>query len=503
MDRTLRELEADSPDRQGAAFLRAARIPAGAERIARLEAVAAAQGNLFAAKAAATLALDDLQQGRAAAARARFQQFLARYPQSEYAWLATLHAAEALANDGDWSAAEREFAAAAAKYTGTPMAIVLGHVLAAHAAEATGQPARGLDHYTAALAAWSRETYAVSLYTGRQSPEFRRNDIAERTTLLRASLARPGGDLLERARWQLANGRQVEAIRTLDEVLRGFAASPVRPEAVVLRHRAQLEAALDLANIERPDSDPAAAGARIEELARQPLDPATVAARIARASQLWSRGEATAAREAMTAALEEWMKAQPHNAARTDIEKDVVAIRDVVFRPLGGGIYSGRAGWNAFRWPAAPPPFFLVDPEVPVKLAAGDDTTISVTQPFADHANVVFSDRTMLGLLDRTLVALGGTKRRQPGQIMETPNQPVGESMHILALWNEFFPARPGHWGGYEFTSYPRLTRIRFLDAARTRAAADVTIGYSGATVLLEKRGATWTPVKLTNEWIT
>ena len=86
---------------------------------------------------------------------------------------------------------------------------------------------------------------------------------------------------------------------------------------------------------------------------------------------------------------------------------------------------------------------------------------------------------------------------------METPNQPVGESMNILALWNEFFPARPGHWGGFEFTSYPRLTRIRFLDAARTRAAADVTIGYSGATVVLEKRGTTWTPVKLTNEWIT
>jgi tetratricopeptide (TPR) repeat protein len=468
-----------------------------------LEAIASDQGNVYAAKALATLAFDDLQQGRPAVARARFRQFLERYPRSEYAWLATLHAAEALANGGDWSAAEREFVAAAATYHKTTTAVILGHVLAAHAAEAAGQPARALVHYTDALAVWPRETYVVSLYTTQKEPQFRRNDVAQRSGLLRASLARPGGDLLERGRWQLANGQQPAAIATLEDVLTRFPVSPLRPEATVLLHRAQLEAALDLANIERPDADAPTAALRIEELASQPLDAATVAARIARASQLWTRGDADAARSAMTAALAEWTKAQPHDPAPTDIAADVAAIRDVVFRPLGGGIYAERPGWNAFEWPKSLPRFLLVDPELVVKLSSGDDTTISVTRPLTDYPNVVFSDKTMIGLLDRTLVALGGTKRRQPTQIMETPNQPVGASMNILTLWNEFFPARPGHWGGYEFTSYPRITRIQFLDAARTRAAADVTIGYSGATVVLEKRGTTWTPVKLTNEWIT
>jgi hypothetical protein len=112
-------------------------------------------------------------------------------------------------------------------------------------------------------------------------------------------------------------------------------------------------------------------------------------------------------------------------------------------------------------------------------------------------------DKTMLDLLSRTIASLGGTKRRQPAAVMETPNQPVGESMNILALWNEYFPTRPGHWGGFEFTSYPRLTRIEFLDTTRTRAAVNVTIGYSGCTVVLEKRDGGWTPVRLTNEWIT
>jgi hypothetical protein len=116
---------------------------------------------------------------------------------------------------------------------------------------------------------------------------------------------------------------------------------------------------------------------------------------------------------------------------------------------------------------------------------------------------VIFSDQTMLDLLSRTIVSLGGTKRREPAAVMETPNQPVGESMNIVALWNEYFPTRPGHWGGFEFTSYPRLKRVEFLDAARTRASVNVTIGYSGCPVVLEKRGDLWTPVRLTNEWIT
>jgi hypothetical protein len=290
------------------------------------------------------------------------------------------------------------------------------------------------------LSAWPRETYAVSLYTTQYAPAFRRNDIAQRSGLLRTSLARPAGDLLERGRWQLTNGQQAAAIATLEDLLRRYAESPVRLEATPLLHRAQLEAALDLANIERPDGNAAAAAAPIEELARQPLDAATVAARIARASQLWTRGDPDAARSAMAAALGEWVKGQPHDVVHIDIEADVAAIREGVFRPLGGGIYADRPGWNAFQWPKAAPRFLLVDPEVLVKVASGDETTISVTRPLADYANVVFSDRTMIGLLDRTLTALGGTKRRQPAQIMETPNQPVGESMNILALWNEFFP---------------------------------------------------------------
>jgi hypothetical protein len=159
---------------------------------------------------------------------------------------------------------------------------------------------------------------------------------------------------------------------------------------------------------------------------------------------------------------------QPHSELRTDLERDAEAIRDAVFRPLGGGIFAGGRGWNAFKWPDTLPPFLLMDPDISVKLASGDLVTVTVTKALPDFANVVFADETMQAPLERTMIALGGTKRRQPTGIMETPNQPAGESMNILSLWNTF-PARPGHWAGWEFTSYPRLTRIEFLDAARTR----------------------------------
>jgi hypothetical protein len=106
-------------------------------------------------------------------------------------------------------------------------------------------------------------------------------------------------------------------------------------------------------------------------------------------------------------------------------------------------------------------------------------------------------------LLTRVMTTIGGTRRQQPRQIMEVPNQPIGDSTQILTLWTAFFPARPGHWGGWELETYPVITEIHFNDADRTKAAARVTIGYSGGTVELEKVDEAWIARRLTNLWIT
>ena len=75
--------------------------------------------------------------------------------------------------------------------------------------------------------------------------------------------------------------------------------------------------------------------------------------------------------------------------------------------------------------------------------------------------------------------------------------------MQILALWNKLFPARPGHWGGWELETHAVVTETEFTNAERTRAGARLTIGYSGATVELEKEGGKWIAKRLTNQWIT
>ena len=47
------------------------------------------------------------------------------------------------------------------------------------------------------------------------------------------------------------------------------------------------------------------------------------------------------------------------------------------------------------------------------------------------------------------------------------------------------------------------ILRLSFVNAERTKANANVTIGYSGATVVLEKIDGKWRAVRLTNQWIT
>jgi hypothetical protein len=106
-------------------------------------------------------------------------------------------------------------------------------------------------------------------------------------------------------------------------------------------------------------------------------------------------------------------------------------------------------------------------------------------------------------VLKEILVQLGGTRRREPGHVMETPNQPVGDSMQILKLWTKFFVARPGHWGGWDLETAPVITEIQFTNAERTKASARVTIGYTGGTVELEKEDGRWIAKRLTNQWIT
>jgi hypothetical protein len=116
---------------------------------------------------------------------------------------------------------------------------------------------------------------------------------------------------------------------------------------------------------------------------------------------------------------------------------------------------------------------------------------------------VLFVTSEELDFFTSVINRLGGTKKRRPSAVMETPNQPVGRSLDILAFWNRFFPSRQGHWSGWVFETYPIIEQIEFLDAERTKAAVRVTVGYSGATVLVDKTEGKWVARELVNFWVT
>jgi tetratricopeptide (TPR) repeat protein len=480
---------------------------------AELAAIAAAGSGLYHRKALASLANLEYRQRSFTEARDAYRRYADSYPASEWAWVALVRAGICHEALGDIDAAANMYLRAA-KYPDSSIAHVLGHAYAARVFEEQGEIQRALEEHQRALEQWDTSlgprlgTYAPQPLSSNpfdmaaDRHEVLRETLSGRIARLELSMQLQGGAELERGRALLSRGRIEDAAATLKGILEKHPKSPAASEARALAHRARLEQALRLAEAERPDRDEEAAIRELEALSREPLDFAVVAARIARASLYWVKGDWQNAESGLLDALNAWHARQAIGKPETDLEKDVAEIRRAVFLPSGGPIYSsGR--WNAFSWPNPAPPFMLVNSDVRVKLSNGEIERMSLLQEFSTSAKVIFFDTEQIALLETMVSRLGGTKRRQPGHIMETPNQPVGDSRQILRLWARYFPARPGHWGGWELETYPVITEIQFADSARTKASALVTIGYSGATVELEKEGERWIPRRLTGQWIT
>jgi hypothetical protein len=179
-----------------------------------------------------------------------------------------------------------------------------------------------------------------------------------------------------------------------------------------------------------------------------------------------------------------------------------MGVRDAAFLPLGGGRLGGS--WNGFEWPRTLPTFVVAASHLRVKVAGRYDwTMVDVSHQPPGLANVVFISPDDVAYLTRAVSRLGGTGRREPTAIMQVPNQPIGDALTIIRWWNRFFPARPGHWAGFEIMTYPAFTAIEFPNAERSRALVPVNIGYAGADVVLEKLNGAWTITDVVNRWVT
>jgi TolA-binding protein len=473
-------------------------------------------------RALATLASLYFYERDYAAARTAYQQYLKQYPSSPWAWLATFRLGECQLELDDLPGAAASFErVAAVEGSAALLARLFGGVNAGNTLAALGRVDEAVRNFRIAVAVSDADVGPWPHVRANQAPGpgdevFRRAESTAETTIYRSSLPRRlaaleesarsrGGASFERGRWLLHRARFDDARAAFARAATESRGTPLEARARSWQHRAQVERALDLATVEGPKRDEPAAIRELEAVDREPLDFNVTAARIALATMAFNAGRTADADAIITTALEAWRKGQPRaGRPAPGLEADVEAIRTVVYLPLGGGVYGLTAGrWNAFEWPARLPSFLVVNPDLNVRLATGEVTRVTLRQPIPRLDNVLFVDEDGLAVLARIMTTLGGTRRREPGSPMETPNQPIGRSLNVAAFWDRFFPTRPGHWSGWEFETYPQISEIAFTDAGRTKAIARVTIGYSGATVVLTKENGVWKAVELTNFWIT
>jgi hypothetical protein len=536
LDRFFARLETVTPHVDDARLLRAfIRIPdpwraspAPASAAAFPNAAAASLRELLstarepvAARARATLAWLNQYEGRFETARGLYESYVARYPRSGYAWLAAVRAGQCASEAGDWIGAVALFRSAAQASSSMPFAPAIGHAYAARGFEAMGDATASLAEYRAALAAWDfrfgsyvsvspprrpRQTSDVSMARRVDSEALYREKVIQRIAQLARTTAAPGADAVERARWLVDHDRPAEAIPLLGGFKARFPRSANIVESAYLAHKARLFHALsqmaDSAGTSRAEGERA-----LEVLSGEPFDFPVGAAAISRAVLLNIRGDTDGASRLMRVTLERWRQAQKVEEPTTDLGRDVASIRRAVFLPLGGAPY-GAERWNAFTWPASLPEYLVASADVTLVFADDSREPFSLAQHYPGFDRLLGTNGEQLGILERVMEATGGTAARE-GRIfidkglMETPVVPVGPSRDAIRFLASFFEARPGHWGGWEFLTYPVVTQIHFTNDARTTAIARVTIGFGGCVVRLEKQHGTWKPVGLTGQWVT
>lgn len=477
-----------------------------------------AGSGLYNRKALASLASIEFKERNWRVAVERYREYLSRFPRSEWAWVAALRMGQCEQLLGKWVEARRAYESVISARTALPPALVLGYTFAGRASEALAEFQRARTAYQRAERAWDERfvapyfgTYQFyarlndELWNGcdpRSKPDVSKDWLRGRLTQLKRSFRLPGGALLERGRFLVTEGVWREAIAPLDEFVRLYSDSIHAAEARELLTRARLEVALLQAGPEATEEDRRTALAALASLAAEPYGFSVFAARVAHATLLSNIGMSSGAAELMTGALAQWHEHgtrvfASHSA--TLLETDVMDIRDAVFHP--------NADWprQQFRHLGSsdsPPRFFIATPDVRVKLHDDSDVRVQAALRLSRRPGGLLLNEEQIAVLERILTGLGGTKRRAPQSIMETPNQPIGGVEQIQKFWNRFFTMGPGHWGGWILQTFPIVTEVTFIDAARTRGAARIRTGYQGSTQLLTKVDGTWKVTGTSGHWI-
>ena len=469
--------------------------------------LARAGSALYNRKALASLASIEFKAKNCGVAEERYREYLSRFPRSEWAWVAGLRIGQCEQAAGNWVEARQAFESVTSARDALPPALVLGHTFAGRASEVLGDFQRARTAYERAERAWDLRFVApyygtYQFYTRldeepctgcdpRSKSDVSKEWLRQRSTQLKRLFSLPGGALLERGRFFVTEGVWWKAIAPLEEFIRLHPDSTRAAEAHELLTRAKLEIALLQAGPEATDEDKRAALAALESLAAEPYGFSVFAAKVARATLQSISGSASGAAAVMSEALAQWHE---HGAAlfagrpTTALQRDVMDIRDAVFHPNAD---RPPQEFSHLRSSDGAPSFFVVSPDVRVKLYEDSDVRVEAASRLSARPGALLLDEEQIAVLEGILTGLGGMSRR-PQSVIE----------HIQKFWNRFFTMGPGHWGGWILQTFPIVTEVTFIDAARTRGAARIRTGYEGSTQLLTKTGGTWKVSGASGHWM-
>jgi tetratricopeptide (TPR) repeat protein len=486
---------------------------------AALTALAAANADFYSRKAAALNASRLMYQRDYSRALAAYESYASRYRTSPWTWVARLRAGQCLVELGDLTRAAASFEMVAGSGAQEPLAALLGSALAAQTYDAIGQYDRSLVAYRRALAAWSNDYQNSNLTptptrvsvpapaTGESAMRraVTEQNLADRVASLERNLRTSVGPMLERAAWQTDARRFTDARNTLAQAANLSRTDADRSAVRTLDRRAQLEIAMELLAVEGAKADVTGGLKALDSIAPAPFDANVGFAGLAKATVMFKNGADERASLRMMATLDEWRESQRalrSAAPASPVAADVAAIRNVIFRPAGTFELLAKNSWNAYTVPSSLA-YAVINPDVRVVTSDGKTNRITVYQDFPELTKAIFWTTEDIALASRLIVTLGGTKRGATTNVMQTPNQPAGAAVDVMNFWNRFFPTRQGHWGGWVVETFPIISSVTFLDEARTRAGVDIVVGYSGATVIMEKQNGVWVALRLVNQWIT
>ena len=516
----LDRLEREVSDRAAARYLRAAiyiewlrderlaidRSAVYQNAVAALRTLHAAGTGPVNGRALATLASLYFSEREYALARDTFSQYLAHYPRTTWAWLAALRLGQSHEALGDYDAAAQAYSAAATTYAAVPFARALGHAYAAEMWQRLDRFDRALAEQRAALAGWDPDyglTYTLAEFHPRTPDGWGalvrsvvREDVADDAERLQRSLQRRGGSLLERGRWLVLQGAFREALEPLRNVLAGRGSPEIASAARDWNRRARVGIALQFAAADNPARNVDEARKELATAATGTYEFGVFMADVARASILWQNGSSQDAESAMRAATDRWALSQRElrDRPRTDLPRDVAAIRELILRPPANTALDGfaRSALGSQR----KGPFLVVDPDVRVRFADQTIGRITVYQSFPGSEHVLFLTNEQRSALSGIVTALDGRQyqaRVAAGGAM--PGTSNGGRPAVRPFWDRFFPETM--WRQTPGEAAPAIAELEFINAERTRAAARIWADNHGATVMLEKVDGRWRVVQL------